>query len=510
VIEFTPKKEGTFVYTCWMWMIISSIKVVPDITKVQDEDINDTGEYFIEANDKISNASLLKIKLKSLENRRIEVKDTLRPYAIIKGNIGAVADTAIKRYVVIYGLERLIPVTDEGIFEIRDLPSGTFHLRIISLHQEWKPLDIENITIHPSESLTIDLSDSLQVSNDSIHKIMIKINTTSSGVLITKDIYNFPLLLRLTSENFDFDKVLEDGNDIRVVKKDTATPLPFEIERWDKNNRSAIIWVRIDTIYSNSDSQYIWLIYGETENIYSHSICVFDTSDNFMAVYHFSDNLTDATPNKFNGIDSGTNELTNSIIGKGRAFNGSSQFFTIGDLPDRQTGTISFWFKPNKTVDAFMEKTMGIWGTKQDDNTDYHISLQGKEFYAGRGVPGALIAKQEKEEVGYYLSSKTQKFSNNNWYYVTWCWDQKHNYLYLNGALEDSIGGSVSLSAKAIEEIGRVHYDVNNIAGGGPLYFNGALDEFRIENICRSQDWIKLAYYNQQQNNTNLLIFEKK
>ncbi|MCX7746552.1 MAG: sulfite exporter TauE/SafE family protein [Clostridia bacterium] len=39
IIEFTPESEGNFVYTCWMGMISSSIKVVPDITKVSDKDI---------------------------------------------------------------------------------------------------------------------------------------------------------------------------------------------------------------------------------------------------------------------------------------------------------------------------------------------------------------------------------------------------------------------------------------------------------------------------------------
>ena len=34
VIEFTPENEGTFVYTCWMGMIRSSIEVVPDVKKI--------------------------------------------------------------------------------------------------------------------------------------------------------------------------------------------------------------------------------------------------------------------------------------------------------------------------------------------------------------------------------------------------------------------------------------------------------------------------------------------
>ncbi len=39
LIEFTPEKEGDIIYTCWMGMISSRIKVVEDISKVTDEDI---------------------------------------------------------------------------------------------------------------------------------------------------------------------------------------------------------------------------------------------------------------------------------------------------------------------------------------------------------------------------------------------------------------------------------------------------------------------------------------
>ncbi len=39
IIEFTPDKEGTFVYTCWMGMITSNIKVVSDLSDVSTSDI---------------------------------------------------------------------------------------------------------------------------------------------------------------------------------------------------------------------------------------------------------------------------------------------------------------------------------------------------------------------------------------------------------------------------------------------------------------------------------------
>ena len=38
VIEFTPEKEGTYVYTCWMNMIKNTIKVVDDIDEYKDDE----------------------------------------------------------------------------------------------------------------------------------------------------------------------------------------------------------------------------------------------------------------------------------------------------------------------------------------------------------------------------------------------------------------------------------------------------------------------------------------
>ncbi|WHH61539.1 sulfite exporter TauE/SafE family protein [Petroclostridium sp. X23] len=44
IIEFTPDEEGNIPYTCWMGMITSNIKVVDDISKVSDADIQQAKE----------------------------------------------------------------------------------------------------------------------------------------------------------------------------------------------------------------------------------------------------------------------------------------------------------------------------------------------------------------------------------------------------------------------------------------------------------------------------------
>lgn len=44
LIEFTPEQEGKIVYTCWMGMISSYIKVVPDLNAVSETELNETQE----------------------------------------------------------------------------------------------------------------------------------------------------------------------------------------------------------------------------------------------------------------------------------------------------------------------------------------------------------------------------------------------------------------------------------------------------------------------------------
>lgn len=44
VITFTPEEEGDIVYTCWMGMISSKIKVVSDLAQVSEEDLEDAGQ----------------------------------------------------------------------------------------------------------------------------------------------------------------------------------------------------------------------------------------------------------------------------------------------------------------------------------------------------------------------------------------------------------------------------------------------------------------------------------
>ena len=95
------------------------------------------------------------------------------------------------------------------------------------------------------------------------------LNTTASGAQVTGDVYNFPVLVRLTAANFVFAQAKADGGDIRFTKND-GTALSFEIERWDPVAGLAEAWVKVDTVRGNDSSRFIIMYWGASASSAAH------------------------------------------------------------------------------------------------------------------------------------------------------------------------------------------------------------------------------------------------
>lgn len=453
----------------------------------------DIGSYTIEVNDGESGAVLLSITLSDDEDSSLILEDTLFPFATVEGSIELHGDTTFSRYVVIYGLDRLVPVSEDGTFMIGDIPAGTFHLKIISDDESWETVEFDSVSVAAGSVARITNRDT------TCAKIML--NTSSTGADVPEDVYSFPVLLRLTGDNFNFDETESGGSDLRCLKSD-STPLPFEIELWDSKAESALLWVLVDTVYGGNDSQFFIMQWGDTVGTrISGDRTVFDADNGFIATYHLGGTLDDASSNGFDGTDNESVDTDGGIIGRARSFNGSSQFFTIGSLPERESGSISFWFRLKQPFGSSTGPAQGIWGSYVSDNTNCNISLMGTQYYSGldRTHWGSLITKLEQDGTGYYLSTSTNAYDADTWYHITWTWGNGNGSIYLNGSLEATTPTTIGISETGTEEIGRTKYDTDNIPGGGPLYFSGTLDEFRIDNTIRSSGWVRLCFVNQRE-----------
>lgn len=331
----------------------------------------------------------------------------------------------------------------------------------------------------------------------------VQVNTSESGANISENVYNVPLLIRLTPGTFKyFSQTLPGGADIRFAKYD-GTHLAYQIERWVDNtgdSDTAAIWVRIDTVYGDDATQQIIMYWGNSEAVdSSNGARVFQDSNGFMATYHLSSDINDASDNGYNAIDMGNAASTsgNGIVGMARYFNGDA-FIQCGDLPDRGVGTISFWFNPQASFNSSASTTMGIWGKTENDTYNSNISLRGADFYGGNGSAGQLQLKAENGTGGYYCNSATGTFTGGDWYHVAWSWNGYSAKLFINGVMESSQAMSYTVTAASNDEIGRARYDGQNLPNGGPQYFTGTIDEFRIDKVARSDAWVRLCYENQK------------
>jgi hypothetical protein len=187
----------------------------------------------------------------------------------------------------------------------------------------------------------------------------ITLNTTSTGASVSGNATNFPVLIRLNASNFNFSQAKNDGSDIRFSKAGGA-PLTYEIERWDRANQVAEIWVRLDMVYGGNSGQSIIMYWGNPIAVArSDGTAVFRTSDNFQAVWHLGEDgntsaggYKNAASNALHGTGYNLNASSDvdGMIGKAQEFDGSSSYIDIAgsasgllNFPEDGNYTVSVW-----------------------------------------------------------------------------------------------------------------------------------------------------------------------
>ena len=136
------------------------------------------------------------------------------------------------------------------------------------------------------------------------------------------------------------------------VCKENGAHLKYQIERWDRSNQLAEIWVRVDTVYGNNGSQYFTMYWGKSPvDSRSNGAGVFDTANGFAAVYHMNDptatngTYLDATQNANNGTGTDVGTQTSAIAGYGTSYSIGGQIVVPYSTINAGTGggAVSMW-----------------------------------------------------------------------------------------------------------------------------------------------------------------------
>jgi len=347
-----------------------------------------------------------------------------------------------------------------------------------------------------------------------------KITIKTSTLSLSQDIPFYPLIIRLRSGQIDF-SAAPNGKNIRITKSG-GIHLPFEVETWNAQDSVADIWVKLDTLFANNDTQFVNLHIGIADtNLLPQitSVSVFDTLTGFRGVWHFSETYQDTLPQisdasnaQNNGVLHGNNpaKTAPSILNQGIDFNGLDQYiFSQNQYLAPLEFTLSFWMKTS---------TQGggrIMMFREVNAESKPLLTQKIDRWVWMGDSGRLHfgVFDISDSTGIKSISSGATYNDDVWHFITTTYTQGILKLYVDGAkvsegdFSPGFDEFVYLGYWAMAHFGK---EVSVLQPQWePIpnnkFFQGVLDEVRAVHVVRSEDWIKLNYETQKLN-TNLIV----
>ena len=329
---------------------------------------------------------------------------------------------------------------------------------------------------------------------------LLRLNTSNSGANIQGNVYNFPVLIRLPAGNFLFAHAKTGGADIRFAKRDN-TSLPYEIERWDAVNQLAEIWVKVDTVYGNNDTQSITMYWGNAGAAdSSNGAEVFDTADGWAGVWHLPEDAPDTVTaalykNSVETANFGDDKVLSNgktgIIGKGQNFTWS---YGPSDIhADRiQVLNATSRLKPQQlTLSGWMQVFQSdSFGSEMASMGDNYL-LRVDNFGHARFV---IYSPSWPNNVTCCDSSAD--FADSSWHYYVGSYDGQEARLYVDGILCSAEPFTVPIDYSRGPDFVMAGHGTHK--KGFNVY--GNLDEINCSSIARSADWIRLMFENQKTN----------
>jgi hypothetical protein len=453
----------------------------------------DTGVYAIEIIDYQSYSALIRCHIKRDTSL---ASTTLNPSGTIAGGSDPFSEKPMYQYVQVYDLDRALRIDSQnGAFTLRGVPQGTYALRLLPASPYVQPEVLDSIEVAAGAVTTVR-------TGEWAHATRISLNTTWSGAGVEDPVYNFPVLIRLTGNNFDFSRADSLGNDIRFAKADGA-PLSFEIEEWDPVTERAEVWVKVDTVFGNNGTQYFTMYWGNAAaKSASNSASVFDTAVGFQGVWHFRSSAAgtsaDATYNAYQGTLSDVVPVQ-GIIGEAYAFDGSSSRVT---MENTASSALNFPQSGRYAVSAWVNKDASAPGNQ-------NIVAKGFTQYTLRISNGQWQFIESENRVPYECETSQAPATYGEWVHLCGIRDGAKQYLYVNGVCADSTidlvqGIGVRLETYDVE-FGRTAFPDYTPTD----YFKGQMDEVRLSTAVPTAGWIKLCYMNQRADDA-LTVIEKR
>lgn len=334
-------------------------------------------------------------------------------------------------------------------------------------------------------------------------KITIDKSKVGTGASVPyKDLIDFPLLIELEDDDLIHiaghcgNKMQNlEGKDISfALSTDPAVSLSFQLETYNPASGKMTCWVRVPSLSALGTPSLptsLYLYYGSALLHDPYNAKNLSTwSADYSRVWHMNlDNLPAESRNAQSNLSEhsliggpgiNSNHYTSAKLNQGIALNGISESLSSAVETTNPNITISAWIKLNAIGKEQFIVTNKITGGTSSNGYELLINSSGKlvmNLFIGSILVNTITS----------ISSLTP----NTWYYIGGTASDGVYNILINGtvALSKSIPGSIRLGAGGTIKIGSSKND--------DQYFNGIIDELRIQNTGRPVAWLSTEYTNQ-------------
>ena len=306
---------------------------------------------------------------------------------------------------------------------------------------------------------------------------------------------NFPVLIYSPTDSDLSNHAQNDGDDITFILYSDTTKLNHEIEFFDSITGKLVAWVNVPLLSSSTDTK-IWMYYGNSacgsqENIEG------TWNSNYVMVQHLNEpsgTLFDSTSNSNDGTNSGATFTSSSKIDGAYDFDGTNDHIDVGTFDVTNSGlTMSIWFNADSFQERLVTSGLRLISKATGPMTSDHYWM--------------LAVADCGNKIRYRLKTETQVTSNlivdngglniNTWYNVVGTYDGSYMRIYIDGV---ELGNKSQTGAVAIDDTVSVWIGSNPPNDYRP--WDGILDEVRVSNVARDNNWISTSYKNQNNPDT--------
>jgi hypothetical protein len=323
-------------------------------------------------------------------------------------------------------------------------------------------------------------------------------NITIDASKIAGNLDDFPVLISIIDADVE-DKSQLDADDLLFMDGEgVAQRLWHEIEHYDASSGELVCWVHVPQLNPNGENRF-YMYYGNP-SVDSQQFPEQVWNDAYMAVWHLQDNpmemVRDSTRNDNDGTAHGGMSTSNVDLGKigfALQFDGVDDYINIADSTSLkpQDVTVSVWYKPITFGDGgyFVSKcSFDYWGNSDGHTYGFTPNIVSARFEKN--------TNQQQDTVGEYTPIL------NEWHYLTLSYEEASatGMLYSNAVLNGAVSPCHSSVLWYNKPWDFLIGGSKQGTGSGKLptnFINCALDEIRVSNTARSNEWVLTEYYNQ-------------